>query len=532
MKLINEVTKEKIRGGFYTPLDIAKFILQWSLDGTPNASILEPSCGDGVFLESLGLINIDYKKVTGVELDNEESVKARNLNVKKSEVINTDFLDFYANTTEKYDVIVGNPPYIRYQFLDKEQKERSEIILKTAGIKHSSLMNSWVPFVIGSALLLSDKGKMGFVLPAELLQVSYAAPVREFLSHYFSKVTLITFKKLVFEAVQQEVVIMLCEKGNDEKHGIQHIELNDASELEPNKILLNGKKSFLDFTNKWTYYFLDKIEIDFLNKITNQESLKRIGDCCKVEVGITTGANDFFTVSKEVVDKYKLAEWVKPMVGRSVQVDSVIFNQEDWQKNIEKGAKAYLLDFSKFRESMDFDSAKEYIKYGESLGIEKGYKNRIRENWFVVPSIWKPDAFFLRRNNILTKFTINEANAYSTDTMHRVKIKEGYNIKAVVASFYTSLSFAFAEILGRSYGGGVLEILPSEVESIYIPYREDNSKLLDTLDKKMRQGGSLDEIFTITDREILMDKFGFSDKDVSIANGIWKKLLARRLNRK
>jgi adenine-specific DNA methylase len=70
--------------------------------------------------------------------------------------------------------VVGNPPYIRYQFFDKKQKVEAEDIFIKAGLYYSKLTNAWVSFVVGASLLLKDQGgKIGFVLPAEFLQVSY-----------------------------------------------------------------------------------------------------------------------------------------------------------------------------------------------------------------------------------------------------------------------------------------------------------------------------------------------------------------------
>ena len=69
------------------------------------------------------------------------------------------------------------------------------------------------------------------------------------------------------------------------------------------------------------------------------------------------------------------------------------------------------------------------------------------------------DALFIRRNNKYPKFVINEAQAYTTDTMHRVTVKEGIDMQALTASYYNSLSLAYSEICGRSHGGGVLELI-------------------------------------------------------------------------
>ena len=53
MKLMELASAEKLRGGFYTPEPIAEFILRWGINGSTKFDILEPSCGDGVFLEQI-----------------------------------------------------------------------------------------------------------------------------------------------------------------------------------------------------------------------------------------------------------------------------------------------------------------------------------------------------------------------------------------------------------------------------------------------------------------------------------------------
>ena len=134
-------------------------------------------------------------------------------------------------------------------------------------------------------------------------------------------------------------------------------------------------------------------------------------------------------------------------------------------------------------------------------------------------------------NNLYPKFVLNEAQAYTTDTMHRVFINEGVNHKAFVVSYYNSLSFAFAEILGRNFGGGVLELMPSEVEGIYLPYREANAELFDIVDQMVREKKTADEILDFTDKELLQKGMGFSEKETKMARSIWYKLMGRRLNR-
>ena len=164
--------------------------------------------------------------------------------------------------------------------------------------------------------------------------------------------------------------------------------------------------------------------------------MPKIGDYANIEVGITTGSNSFFTVDKNTVYKYGMQDYAKPMVGRSVQVNSLIFSNKDWLENVNNGSRAYLLTFPEKQEIIN--GARFYIEIGESMDIHKGYKTSIRDKWYVVPSLKKSDALFVRRNHLYPKLVINEVAAYTTDTMHRVFIKDKTNMNAFVASYYNS----------------------------------------------------------------------------------------------
>lgn len=532
MQLIEDTSAQKLRGAYYTPPAIASFILHWGINGSTNADILEPSCGDGVFLEQMAKEHMLFHHAIAVEFEAAEAEKARAIGLHDSEVINADFHRFCLDTKQRFDLVVGNPPFIRYHYYDEGQQELAGEIFKKAGLKRSKLTNAWVTFVVGASLLLKEQGKVGFVIPSELLQVTYAQQLRKYLASTFNKINIISFENLVFEEIQQEIVLLLCERTGSGEHLIEHIEVKDAEalqKLDPHRLKLPSKQ--IDFhTDKWTYYFLDKEELYFLNKV-RVDNMPTIGTYANVEVGITTGSNNFFTVPQSIVELYQLQDYARPMVGRSVQMNSLCFTTADWQQNITKGAKANLLVFSPRAKENGNAGTKAYLENGELEGINKGYKTSIRDDWYVIPSIKRSDALFLRRNNLYPKFVLNEAQAYTTDTMHRVFIKESVNRKAFVVSYYNSLSFAFAEILGRNFGGGVLELMPSEVEGVYLPYREENAKLFETVDQMVREKKTADEILDFTDYELLQKGMGFSEKEINMARSIWYKLMGRRLNR-
>jgi adenine-specific DNA-methyltransferase len=539
MKLIGDASAEKLRGGFYTPEPIARFILRWAVNGNKKYDILEPSCGDGVFLEQIKESNFEYQSATGIELVKEEAEKSRNIKLPRTKIVNQDFFSYCNETNQRFDLIIGNPPYIRYQYFDKDQRTEAMKIFNKADLKYSKLANAWVGFVVGATLLLKEKGKIAFVLPAEILQVGYAKQLRTYLAHQYNKINIVSFRKLVFPSAQQEVVLLLCEKNGSDEHMIEHLELEDASELATLDVAnLKSPKKRIDFkANKWTFYFLNQKEIDFIENLLNKKRMKAIRNYAKVEVGMTTGSNQFFTVNKETIDEYQLKTYAKPMVGRSVQVSSLIFTKVDWQDNVRDAARAFFLLFPPRKEMTA--KAIEYLKVGEKDGWHKLYKCSIRDEWQTVPSAWISEALFIRRNNIYPRLIINEAKAYTTDTMHRVTINKDatlttgkpVDMRAFVGSYYNSLSLAFAEISGRSHGGGVLELMPNEVENILLPYHEKNADLIDKIDKMLRDKKSIDQILSVTDAIILKQRAGFSDEEIAMANRIWKKLLKRRMGR-
>jgi adenine-specific DNA methylase len=533
MQLIESQSPQKLRGGFYTPKPIVNFILKWAFNGANNYDILEPSSGDGIFLEQIKENNYNYNSITAIELDSIEAAKVDKITLKNKSVLNMDFHTFCNFSDKKFDLVVGNPPYIRYQYFNRDQQSEAEKIFERIHLKYSKLTNAWVSFVIGASLLLKSNGKIGFVLPAEILQVSYAKPVRDFLSNFYNKINIVSFKKLVFQQIQQEVVLLLCEKNQSSSHLIEHIELEDIRCLDHIDVsLFKHPRKKIDFkSNKWTFYFLDQKEIDFLEEISSQNTIPTIGDFSAIEVGITTGSNAFFTVSRTTVEKFSLQQYVRPLVGRSVQVNSLKFTKEDWLQNVNSETNAYILVFPPFSQLKKNKKALEYLEEGAKKNVNKGYKCRIRNEWQQVPSLWISDALFIRRNNLFPKLIVNEAGAYTTDTMHRVKIKEHVDIDALAASFYNSLSFAFAEISGRSYGGGVLELMPSEAEKIRLPYRENNASLFEEIDHMMRKKLAISKILEYSNNIILKHGYGFTSSEIKIADNIWKKLSQRRLNR-
>ena len=541
MILKENSTAQKLRGAYYTPLLLAEKIVEYFKDDFSLKTLLEPSCGDGVFFEAIINKKIiqNLSNLEGIEI---EKTEAEKLSIKLApyknvKIQNEDFFDFYKNNSDskRYDLILGNPPYIRYQYLTEEQRAEMSEILTSHKMKSNKLINTWVAFVVACVHLLSENGRIAFVIPAEILQVAYAEDLRFYLSENLSNITLLTFRDLVFPDIEQEIVVFIGEKNTDQK-GIRIVEFKNLDDLNIEQTKQTEFQILSNVHEKWTKYFTSKRENDLISSIKNDNRFQKLSDCALINVGVTTGNNKYFSVDKTTAQKYDLESISLPLIGRSSHANSIYFNHSDWKENVEDGKAALLVNFPENSFDSYSEKQKEYIKLGEKKGLNTGYKCSIRENWYQIPSIWIPDAFFLRRNNLYPKFVLNFCNAISTDTMHRIKFNEGVEPERIVLSYYNSISFAFTEICGRSYGGGVLEILPGEVGNIYVPKLDSIPikkvrKVLGEIDEIIRNNEDIEKVLNLVDEEILVTEIGLKKTLCNGARTIWKKLQARRLAR-
>lgn len=540
MRLKKDSSKQKLRGAYYTPLQLANAMVE--LFASQNIStILEPSCGDGVFLDALQSLNLLNKvdKLTAVEieLDEAEKVRSRYSGFGQIEVCTEDFFDFYNRILgqEQFDLILGNPPYIRYQYLTENQRKMQSQILTSHGMKANKLINAWVAFIVACVQLLSEKGKIAFVIPAEILQVAYAEDLRLYLANNLAKITLITFEQLVFPDIEQEVIVFVGEKGAEEK-GIRIIEMHDLNGFSCLTLDQNGFQKLQHVKEKWTKYFLTAEEMTLIQEIRKDKRFTKFSEYGVINIGITTGNNRYFSITEELSEQYQLNEVTIPLIGRSSHAHGIYFTAKDWENNKLSGKCARLINFPDIPYDEYPAKHKEYIMLGEANGEHEGYKCSIRERWYIIPSVWVPDAFFLRRNNLYPKFVLNCCGAVSTDTMHRMKFNADVEPENILLAYYNSVSFAFTEICGRSYGGGVLEILPGEMGNILLPKIEHidsdlRNNILEEVDRIIRNDENIEKALDLVDQEILVNLLKI-EPDICVRfRLIWKKMQKRRLGR-
>ncbi|TXH62522.1 MAG: SAM-dependent methyltransferase [Thiothrix sp.] len=538
MNFIENESAQKLRGGYYTPYDLAHFLARWVAEISPDR-LLEPSCGDGVFFDAIGkAINNNKLSVFGFELEEEESEKAklraRDAGLEKSSIINRDFLSWaienFGVNDVQFDAVVGNPPFIRYQYLPEVFQKYAEQVFKKLDLSFTKHTNAWVPFILASMHFLRPGGRLAMVVPSEIIHVSHAQSLRSYLGRECKRLVIIDPEELWFSNTLQGAVIILAEKKQDktdkeEGVGIYPVKGREFIKLNPFDVFsypqaINGKT----IQGKWTRAFLDKQTRLLIDELEEHKNVHRFRKIAQVDVGIVTGANKFFLVSDEVVEKHKLKKWAHPMFGRSEHCPGIIYDSHQHEENSSKGHPTNFLWFNETTTRIDH-SAKEYIKMGESQSLHTRYKCRIRAPWYTVPSVYSTEIGMLKRSHNTPRLILNNIGAYTTDTAYRIR-SNTVTAKQLVSCFINPLTALSAELEGRHYGGGVLELVPSEIERLLIPLPENNKVDLASLDNAFRNS-STEEILT-THGGIILNGIGLSTENQECLLNAWNKLKNRR----
>jgi adenine-specific DNA-methyltransferase len=553
MTRIESQADQKLRGGYYTSAGVAKWLCAWAIRSKEDR-VLEPSCGDGSFLEAAVMrfleLGVSGAKVAnqlrGIEIVMAEADLARSRlrgslgSGARAAVQTEDFFGWWQRNSEpNVDVVVGNPPFIRYQNFPEPHRTRAMSIMKDMGLTPNKLTNIWVPFVVAAAANLRPGGRLALVLPAELLQVTYAAQLRSFLTDRFKRIDIVACNELFFEKAEQEVVLLLADGALETASDANLCRvtmtetrtLAEITDRAPSAVLAGAQPKTIRHDNeKWLKYFLTEREISFMRRLRDAAITTNLSTHAEIDVGVVTGKNEFFVLTGEQIVELGLEEYTTPLVSRSVQLKGAKIGKTDWKVLAAAGDRVHLLHFMPNQSPKVSAALARYIRAGEGKDVHKGYKCSIRAPWYAVPSVWVPDGFAFRQIYDFPRMVLNQAGATSTDTIHRLSCKTA-KPERVIANTYTWLTAASAEIEGRSYGGGVLELEPTEAERLLMPATLNGAMPLSECDRLTR-AGRLDDVLEENARIVLMGHMGLSSADCALLRAIWTKMRDRRMARR
>lgn len=543
----------KALGAFYTDDQIAQFLVWWAVR-LGQDTVMDPSFGGGVFLRAVceRLTELGGQpacQVFGVEIDAMAHRRAveelfNDFVVRRQNLRLSDFFALDSTAMQSVDVVVGNPPFIRYQRFCGDTRRTALRRVAAEGVRLSELSSSWAPFLVHSIAMLKPGGRLAMVVPMEMCHAAYALPVLDHLAKSFAKVTFLTFRDKLFPDLSENTLLLLADGKGAHSAAFLWRDLTNADRLPEMrqrghwrvpgtrrieaKTLSQGHERLIE-------HFLPRKTRDLHRELRELAQARRLGDLADVGIGYVTGANDFFHMHPDEARICGIPEsFLKPAVRRGRALLGLRFTPDDWRQALETGEAGYLLLIEP--ESSLPASLRRYLQNGELQGVSKTFKCRSRSRWFCVPHVYQSDAFLSYMSGAVPRLVANHAGAVATNSLHVLRLHAQSHLTgdALAALWQTSLTRLSVEIDGHPLGGGMLKLEPTEAESVVLALppatNGDLTRLAEELDGLVRAGND-EAAQEQADAEILQKGIGLTQADCRLLHDGAAMLRERRYPR-
>ncbi len=446
--LLGETTKNKY-GQYFTPEIVAEFMVSLS-DKNLNDKILEPSCGEGVFLDVLA--DRGFKNVIGYEIDKELSKEFTNVIYKS--FVTEDF-------KEKFDLIIGNPPYIRWKNLEEELKQ--ELSDNRLWKKYfNSLCDYLYIFILKSIELLNDEGELIFICPEYWMSTTHSLSLRNYMAEngYFESI--FHFNETpIFNNATVSTVVFKYIKSQQKKPNIKIAKYYKNKKLTKKILddLLKGNKANEDidsfsvppFQKNERWLLTKKNEIEEIVKFENackktltsdlfgfSNTYNTISEICDIGNGMVSGLDKTFQLNGQQLSPIERNNTIKVIKAKDLEpytynhITKYIFLNN--VKDEDELKTNYPIFYKKLSESKD-DLEKRYqynrnINYWEWVFLRNYNLFRSEKQRIFVPCkerISNKDYF---------RFSLVEPDIFPTQDVTAIFMKDG-----VLEDIYYVLAF-------------------------------------------------------------------------------------------
>ncbi|MCD7035321.1 N-6 DNA methylase [Metabacillus sp. GX 13764] len=376
--------ERKANGMVFTPEEIKSFIVNKIMNVNKNQinglRICDPACGSSSFLITVAQFlnnkyNIPYqyiieKMIYGVDIyshnieksklllhltaleDGEVLDKKVNFNLIVGDSLSLDyeetFKEIFNDQRQGFDLVVGNPPYIRAKNISPEIKNS----LDRWEVSKVGNPDLYIAFFQLGLEILNEKGILGYISVSTFLTSVNGRNLRGYLSDKKYKIETINFKDAqMFKGVTSYTCINIINKSTLEDN-ILYSSLDDLSDYDVNG--LNAiPLSTLDNSKGWSLG-----DLTTLNKINKMRRFsKKLGDY-GLKNGVATLANDIYIVTaNEFDDKY------------------MYFYSKDGEKfKVEKELCRRIVKPNILKSQDDLVSKMEYLIFPYKLGLDGKFK--------------------------------------------------------------------------------------------------------------------------------------------------------------
>lgn len=431
---------KKITGATFTPTKLADFLsskLIQHIECQDSLEILDPACGDGELLISIGkhLNNqeLDFS-LSGFDSNQDflEDAKFRITNSlnKNPNLFKQDFLtainisdsqeslSLFENqksqgVNDKFDLVIANPPYVRTQILGTEQAQALAEKFKLNG-----RVDLYYPFLIAMTESLKAEGIIGVITSNRYLSTKSGESVRKYLSENYDILEVIDLGDTkLFDAAVLPAIFIGKKKKNYAKSTANFIKLyedqngyNGSVKTSDSiyTVLSSTKTGYFKVADKnykktegvlkyeagskdiWA--LLTNSEADWISKIDGN-SKSKVGDHFKVRVGVKTTADKVFISDKwdDLGDNKPEEDLLKALISQE--------NIDAWSATTNKDLKIlythYIQNGEKKVIQLDnYPQAKKYFKKHKKRLSGRNYVINAGRNWYEIwvpqnPNYWK-----------------------------------------------------------------------------------------------------------------------------------------------
>jgi adenine-specific DNA-methyltransferase len=530
---------------FYTPEKVAQILTDWAITDAKNL-VLDPSYGGCSFLNASFTTLLKKgsqkpeKQIFGVDIDPTAKKHLTDLlaaGAAPQQYINKDFfeIDIDHFGGQPFDVIVGNPPYIRYHDIPEDLQRRAEMRLTQFDMRISGRASYWAFFLLYSMNLLRSGGRLAMILPGAILHTDYSAHVRELLINRFEKVTIYLLQERIFDGTQEESVIICAEGANRRNKAVYVNHVSTVDEL--NKAVENAQRSDRTVQGKegdggWLRGFTDSRSLEIYDELTEAPQVVRLGEWVETRIGVVTGNNNFFIISQDERKQRDIPEkYFVPVIRRPAYISRLAATNRDLRL-IERQGKDFLLLNPPPKLWQMPKSLRKYIEQGEEAGVHLAWKCKSRKPWYVVPHTYIPKAFIPCMSASWPRVMVNRSNYTCTNNIIRLSWKERRpptDWTRLALGTLSTLSQLSAELVGRSYGGGVLKLEPTELTHLAVPLvpQDVRQALALEVDNLLRQNKQAEATNAVD--KVLIDAYpNLSRKKLALLRSARDRLFLRR----
>ncbi len=464
----------KANGQFFTPKWIANGLARWVTDTNPE-TILDPAFGLGILSESCREAGYSGR-ISGYEIDRDIVDFWRQRMGERFEVdLCCD--DFLHSSAERFDAVVANPPYNRFQNRELPASLH-KIIFENIGEVASGYTNQYALFLYLCISRLSRQGRAAFIVPSEFLATGYGIQVKRFLTRTARLRHMILFdsNERIFPDAATTACVLLFDVESQESISVWHLSTADNhlfSEICGGIADSSKCEDFvladLNPSSNWQRLGTDS------NDWTGFVDLSCYG---KVSRGIATGANEFFLLSGSQVRAFGLEETnLVKCIASADSAKRLVFTEDTWHEIASLDQKAYLFDGL----TQSNRKAAKYITNGEEQGYHLRYLTKSRKPWYKLEDREPAPILLAVFGRARFKAVLNESPALSLTAFHAFYPSQtGAQFTLCLwLYFQTQTAMKAAAKQNRSYGDGLRKLEPSDWGKLLVPnFRRFSSELL------------------------------------------------------